>query len=50
MIRSVTFSAMDVIAERNGRYVVVTGTLFSTPVVLANVYTSNYDEGFFFFN
>lgn len=44
MHRSITFTTTDVIADRNGIYVIVTGTLFSTPVVLANVYAPNYDH------
>lgn len=46
--RNVAFTASDVIADRNGRYVIVTGTLFNTPVVLANVYAPNYDDESFF--
>lgn len=46
--KNVMFTASDVIADRGGRYVIVTGTLFNTPVILANVYAPNYDdEGFF---
>ena len=47
MHRNFTFTASDVIGDRNVRYVIMTGTLFNTPMVLANVYALNYDdEGF----
>ena len=45
---SVPFVASNVIADRNGRYVIVTGTLYETPLILANVYGPNHDDEQFF--
>lgn len=42
--KSTPFAVSQVIADHRGRYVIVTGTLFSTPLILANVYAPNYDD------
>ena len=35
------FMPSNIIADQNGRYIIVTGTLYQTPVLLVNVYTPN---------
>lgn len=42
--KSVPFVASDTIVDHKGRYIIVSGTLFSTPLTLANVYAPNYDD------
>lgn len=42
--KSTPFIASDVITDPKGRYVIVTGKLFSTPLVLANLYAPNWDD------
>ena len=42
--KSTPFVASEVIADPKGRYVIVTGELFSTPLVLASVYAPNWDD------
>lgn len=42
--KSTPFVASEVIADPKGRYVIVTGKLFSTPLVLASVYAPNWDD------
>lgn len=39
----IQFSLNAIIADPNGRYVIVSGLLFQTPVLLVNVYASNWD-------
>ena len=46
---STPFVASEVIADPKGRYVIVTGKLFSTPLVLASVYAPNWNDKFHFF-
>lgn len=46
--RSVPFTCSNVIADRNGRYVIVSGRLFNTNVLLVNIYAPNWDNGDFF--
>lgn len=45
---SVPFISSSVEADRNGRYVIVKGTLYDTPLILANIYGPNYDDEQFF--
>ncbi len=45
--KSTPFVISQVIADHKGRYVIVTGTLFSIPLILANVYAPNYDDATF---
>lgn len=42
--KKVNFSATDVIADRNGRYLIVAGTLMHKKVLLVNVYAPNFDD------
>lgn len=42
------FIASDCKADPNGRYVIVTGSIFNTPIILANVYAPNWDDHKFF--
>lgn len=46
--KSIPFIVSNVISDPNGRYVVVTGSLFNTPLILANVYAPNWDDIDFF--
>lgn len=48
--RSIPFISSNIIADRNGRYVIVTGSLFNTPLVLANIYAPNINDPQFFVN
>lgn len=42
--KKMQFSATNVISDPQGRYVIVVGTLFNTPVLLVNVYAPNFDD------
>jgi endonuclease/exonuclease/phosphatase family metal-dependent hydrolase len=42
--KATPFVASEVIADPKGRYLIVTGKLFSTPLVLASVYAPNWDD------
>ncbi len=42
--KDIYFNPSDVLADRNGRYIIVSGLLFNTPVVLANIYAPNFDD------
>jgi exonuclease III len=42
--KKVQFTAADVISDPNGRYIIVSGSLFHTPVILVNVYAPNWDD------
>lgn len=46
--RGVVFEPLDITADKNGRFVIVTGKLFNMNVVLANVYAPNIDDAAFF--
>ncbi|KAA0701525.1 LINE-1 reverse transcriptase -like protein [Triplophysa tibetana] len=46
--KSVPFVCSNVIADPNGRFVFVTGQLYSNSVILANVYGPNWDDDNFF--
>lgn len=41
------FSLTKLIADKNGRYLIVVGTLMNNPVVLVNVYAPNFDNAVF---
>lgn len=45
--RSIQFSASKVVSDKNGRYLIVTGTLFHVPVLLVNIYAPNFDDPHF---
>lgn len=42
--RNTPFVMQTVTADHRGRYVVVTGTLYNIPIILANVYVPNGDD------
>lgn len=46
--RSVPFVCSEVIADSNGRFVIVSGKISNFPVILANVYAPNWDNDNFF--
>lgn len=46
--KSVPFTCSNIIADPNGRYVIVSGRLSSRNVLLANIYAPNWDSSDFF--
>lgn len=44
------FEELNIIRDKNGRYIIIQGKLFNRLVVLANVYASNWDNADFFNN
>lgn len=38
----------DTIADSNGQHIIVIGSLFNTPLILANIYAPNWDDYMFF--
>ena len=42
--KRIQFTASNIIADQNGRYIIVTGILYQTPVLLVNVYAPNWDD------
>lgn len=42
--KKVQFTAADIISDPNGRYIIISGSLFHTPVILVNVYAPNWDD------
>lgn len=42
--KNVPFTASDIIADSNVRYVIVTGEMYNVPVTLANIYAPNFDD------
>ena len=48
--KNVLFAPRDVIADPNGRYTIVSGTLYQKPVILASVYAPNWDDHTFMKN
>jgi len=42
--KRIQFSLNTIIADTNGRYVIVSGLLFQTPVLLVNMYAPNWDD------
>lgn len=48
--RSIQFKELNTIQDKDGRYVIVQGTLGNTPVILANIYAPNWDNRQFFQN
>lgn len=45
--KSVPFTCTNMIADPNGRYVIISGKLFTTNVLLVNIYAPNWDSGNF---
>uniref|UniRef100_A0AAR2KJ90 Endonuclease/exonuclease/phosphatase domain-containing protein n=1 Tax=Pygocentrus nattereri TaxID=42514 RepID=A0AAR2KJ90_PYGNA len=48
LLKSVPFVMSNVEADPTGRYILVTGRLHNTPVILLNVYAPNWDDSSFF--
>lgn len=48
--KSIPLIVSEVMADPRGRFVVVKGKLFDTPLILANVYAPNFDDSQFFKN
>uniref|UniRef100_A0A3B3HQU1 Reverse transcriptase domain-containing protein n=1 Tax=Oryzias latipes TaxID=8090 RepID=A0A3B3HQU1_ORYLA len=46
--KSISFNMTKVEADPSGRYIIVVGRLNNTPVILANIYAPNWDNGVFF--
>lgn len=46
--KGVPFRQTSTIADTNGRYILVTGEMHSTPITLLNIYGPNYDDSEFF--
>lgn len=46
--KDIPFQAKEVITDTNGRFVIVSGQLFASPVILVNIYAPNYDDASFF--
>lgn len=46
--KSVPFICSNVLADPNGRFIVVTGKIHNTPLILANIYAPNWDDCNFF--
>lgn len=46
--KSIPFVCSNVIADPNGRYLIVSGIMFNTPVLLVNIYGPNWDDDGFF--
>ena len=44
MNKRIQFTASNIIADQNGRYIITTGILYQTPVLLVNVYAPNWDN------
>lgn len=42
--KRVQFSSTKVIGDKNGRYLIVVGTILQNPVILVNVYAPNFDD------
>lgn len=48
--KNTPFIMSDIMTDSNGRYVIVTGSLFNTPIILVNIYGPNFDDPKFFNN
>lgn len=48
--KGILFEYSEVISDANGRYIVVVGKLFNTPIIIANIYGPNWDNAQFFLN
>ena len=46
--KHILFDPNNVTADKNGRFVIFSGKLFNTKVILANVYAPNVDDASFF--
>lgn len=47
MHKKIQFNSSSVISDPQGRYVIVSGTLYQTPVLLVNIYAPNWDDAGF---
>ena len=46
--KAIPFKVSHTMADPNGRYIFVSGKLYNTPLVLANIYGPNWDDDGFF--
>ncbi len=46
--KNVPFVPNDIISDKNGRYIIVSGTLCNKNLILANFYAPNFDDVSFF--
>ncbi len=46
--KDISFIPSDTIADSSGHYIIVTGQLYNTKVILANIYAPNFDDAQFF--
>lgn len=45
--KKIVFTSSKIISDPQGRYIIVSGSLFNTPTVLVNVYAPNWDDSSF---
>ena len=45
--KKIQFTSSGVISDSQGRYVIVSGQLYHTPVLLVNLYAPNWDDAGF---
>lgn len=45
--KTITFNHISTICDPNGRYVIVSGLIFSVHIMLLNIYGPNYDDSLF---
>lgn len=46
--KNVPFTCTNVISDSNGRYIIVSGKIYNTAVILINIYAPNWDDSHFF--
>uniref|UniRef100_A0AAQ5XER2 exodeoxyribonuclease III n=1 Tax=Amphiprion ocellaris TaxID=80972 RepID=A0AAQ5XER2_AMPOC len=46
--KNTPFIVSNTITDSNGRYIIVTGSLYNTPLILANIYAPNWDNHKFY--
>lgn len=46
--KNISFQSKEIINDPNGRYIIVAGQLFATPIILVNIYAPNFDDTQFF--
>lgn len=42
--KNIQFTATKVISDSSGRYIIVAGRLYNTPILLVNIYAPNIDD------
>lgn len=48
--KNIPFETREIIADSNGRYIIVSGLLFNKPLTLASIYAPNWDNEAFIYN